>query len=642
MGNHKKENNISDYMIKFQLQSTDGPGQTGILTIRDKKVAIPTILFPASSRYVPPSYAECFISSTKTSKKKEKNPCLFLNHSIFFQNDSHTNDYTLSNYLIIPEALPKNIQTYLHQLDQQDCKDIVILPADEHLSQRIISTCSPVIAIVSNASHLFSNEKKFVSYITHLRNQSDYDTLLFLPSIATPSNLSFLIYAGCDLFDATSAILAARHHQFFLPDTSITHVDDMSTNPCICPICFQTKKQPSSFSFTELVQHNYHMLWQELILIRNSMQNNQLRDLVEQRIRTSPHLVTLLRYLDTLGFDYVEQRTPVCYTEKYKLFTTSREAGFRPEIKRFQRRILHRYKKPEAKKILVLLPCSAKKPYSFSKSHQRFHQSLSKIPSRSVIHELIVTSPLGLVPRELELTYPASSYDISVTGSWYEDEKHMIQQQLNQFLKRNTYDYIVSHIPESVIHSPENLENKWYYSLSDGKTTSQDSLKKLHNVMYNIMSDNEYEHISKANQRLIQFHAIAAYQFGFSLANMLTKDCTVKGKYPYLKLFNQHNTQLGMIPDLRGLISLTAEGGKRMISAQEYIVCIDTGFTVKGSILAPGVLTADEKIRKGDDVLVFQGKKFLGVGSSMMNGDEMMKRDYGEAVNMRHKIKKQE
>ena len=39
---------------------------------------------------------------------------------------------------------------------------------------------------------------------------------------------------------------------------------------------------------------------------------------------------------------------------------------------------------------------------------------------RSSLHELIVTSPVGLVPRELENSYPASSYDIPVIGIWYE------------------------------------------------------------------------------------------------------------------------------------------------------------------------------------------------------------------------------
>ncbi|MBS3778508.1 MAG: tRNA-ribosyltransferase, partial [Candidatus Thermoplasmatota archaeon] len=152
-------------------------------------------------------------------------------------------------------------------------------------------------------------------------------------------------------------------------------------------------------------------------------------------------------------------------------------------------------------------------------------------------------------------------------------------------------------------------------------------------------TEKEYDIISKKDQQLTQMKAIATYQFGLKLANALTKNSIVKGRYPYLKLFDKNKYQLGMIPNQRGLISLTAEGGKRIIHLQKYIVKIDTGFTVKGSILSPGVLDADASIRKGDDVLVKQGEKFIGVGSAEMNGVEMVQRTYGEAVNMRHKIK---
>jgi archaeosine synthase len=325
--------------------------------------------------------------------------------------------------------------------------------------------------------------------------------------------------------------------------------------------------------------------------------------------------------------------------ESYILQATSREAGFRPEIKRFQQRVLNRYQKPQNTKILLLLPCSAKKPYSFSKSHQRFNHAISQVKNHSLIHEVIITSPLGLVPRELELTYPASSYDISVTGTWFEDEKIMIQDQLEQYLMNNHYEGIVSHLPETLIHPPSNDEKCWHLSLQNEKATSSDSLRKLSEILSTISSTMETEYVSKNEQKRIQIQAIASYQFGQNLADVLTKDITVKGKYPYLKFFDNHGSQLGMIPEGRGLISLTAEGGERMIQYDDYKVTINTGFTVKGSILSPGVISASNLIRKGDDVLVFQGEEYLGVGSALMNGIEMSQRSYGIAVNMRHKFK---
>ena len=39
----------------------------------------------------------------------------------------------------------------------------------------------------------------------------------------------------------------------------------------------------------------------------------------------------------------------------------------------------------------------------------------------------MVTSPLGLVPRDLEEVWPAGHYDIPVTGDWTQDEVNRVQ-----------------------------------------------------------------------------------------------------------------------------------------------------------------------------------------------------------------------
>jgi archaeosine synthase alpha-subunit len=630
---------FQEITMQFQCSNTDGPAQTGLLSINNHKMKIPSILFPRNGRYHPPTYSEGYITTSDNQTKNNIEPLISVGNSIFFKQESAKEKNNIQNFLIIPEALPTPVQECLQQYDEQRMDQIITLPSDEQLVNKYISSDVSQLLIVSNAAQLFSNPKKFISYITSIRKLCNYDSLLYLPAIAHPSTLAILCYSGADLFDATRAILDSRHLQFYLPDTTTCHVNEISENPCNCPVCSQTEKLPSTFSFTQLIEHNYLMLWQELLIIRHAIRQNHLRDLVEKRIRHSPHFITLLRYLDSIGFDHLEERTPVSMPESYTLQTTSREAGFRPEIKRFQDRILNRYQKPIGKKILLLLPCSAKKPYSFSKSHQRFFKAISKASNPSIIHEVIITSPLGLVPRELELTYPASSYDISVTGTWYEDEKKMIQDQMEQFLMKNHYDAIVCHLPETLIHPPNEVKSIWHISLTDGKSTEKNSLKKLSEILSELTVAKDYDAISKAEQKRIQIQAVATYQFGPTLANELTTDSIVKGKYPYLKFFDEQGRQLGMIPDKRGLISLTAEGGKRISKYKNYSVSIDSGFTVKGSILAPGVNVADKVIRKGDDVIVFQGDSYLGVGSATMNGVEMTKRTYGEAVNMRHKIK---
>ena len=96
-----------------------------------------------------------------------------------------------------------------------------------------------------------------------------------------------------------------------------------------------------------------------------------------------------------------------------KVICSSEESLYRPEAVRWRRRM--EIMKPLGDTV-VLLPCSMKKPYSNSKSHQKFRKL-----TRS-FQELIVTSPFGICPRELENTYPIQSYDVSTTGSWSSDE----------------------------------------------------------------------------------------------------------------------------------------------------------------------------------------------------------------------------
>ena len=57
----------------------------------------------------------------------------------------------------------------------------------------------------------------------------------------------------------------------------------------------------------------------------------------------------------------------------------------------------------------------------------------------------MITSPLGLVPRELEDIWPAAHYDIPVTGDWDEDELSIIRQMLSRLVERVGYSSIVNH-----------------------------------------------------------------------------------------------------------------------------------------------------------------------------------------------------
>ena len=79
--------------------------------------------------------------------------------------------------------------------------------------------------------------------------------------------------------------------------------------------------------------------------------------------------------------------------------------------------------------------------HRLSKSHGRFIRAIGT----SACHEVMITSPLGLVPRDLEEIWPAGHYDVPVTGDWTGDELSRIQRMLDSLIDRHSYKRIINH-----------------------------------------------------------------------------------------------------------------------------------------------------------------------------------------------------
>jgi archaeosine synthase len=253
-----------------------------------------------------------------------------------------------------------------------------------------------------------------------------------------------------------------------------------------------------------------------------------------------------------------------------------------------------------------------------------FNSIISTCPNRNVVHELIVTSPLGLVPRELEMMYPAAHYDISVIGHWEHDEITMINTLLKSYLAQNTYDTIISHLPPGL----SDLLQVDTLSTCTDHPTSEKSLETLKDAL--VLTKN-FEKVKHTQMRHDAARSMLRYQFG-DPADEFISECTIKGKYPTYKMYYQ-NKQIASFPVTRGLFSLTFPGGYKM--GRHYWVEIDD-FVPKGSVFAIGVLDADRQIRAGDDVVVFHNDDLRGVGVACMNAYEMIEGSTGEAVKIRH------
>jgi archaeosine synthase len=612
--------------MDFQVKFRDGPARIGHLTLNKKTIVTPNILFLDTSRCKAPAFSDILLTNRALKTKK---PTLQIGESIFSTTKNKIQkNLGLENYLIYPKDVTTELHLSAHLKNKNT--ECCVIPGKKELIPDQVNKNDANLFIVANAAQLFSQQSYFVDFLTELRKKIGYKNLIYLPCVGNPTSFALLTYMGIDFFDSFSGIMAARNEIFLFP-TGFYRKNQLPEIPCNCPTCVKTN-DVSSTGYEEILQHNYSMLFSEMKLVRNAITTGSLRELVETRVRTNPHLTALLRILDLNHYQFLEERTPV--VRKQPLIATTKDALVRPEIRRFQDRVIQRFEKPASTKILLLLPCSAKKPYSFSKSHKLFRECFLNLANPFVVHEVILTSPLGLVPRELELTYPASSYDVAVTGYWDEDEKKMIRALLQEYLQKNTYDATIMHIAPGIQGFVNDLLKNPQVTCKNSPTSAE-SLTALSKLLQELTQ--HYECVKPHRRVYENMTSLACYQFGPTLAKLLMKDCTINGKYPYQKIMNQ-NIQLGMVTEERGLISLTMDGANRLIETGQYVVEIYDDFTLKGSVFAPGIKDADDSIRIGDEVLVKRKKQLCGVGVALMNGKEMIESPHGEAVKIRHHI----
>jgi archaeosine synthase len=584
--------------MDFKIKKRNGPARIGEFTIDKKEIKTPEILFINTKRFKSQSFANILITK---GKNKTKKPSLKFSENLFFKRIKEKNN------------------------------KFCFISTNENLINSNLKKDSAKIYVVTNALQLLDQPKNFVDFIITLRKKIGYQKIIYLPSVGEPKNLALLTYLCVDFFDSTKSIVAARNN-ILLFENGLYKTDELIENPCNCPSCFKLNKKPTDMKFQEILNHNYYAIIEEIKHVRNAIYQENLRNLVENRIKADPNLTSILRNLDRNFYEFLEKRTPTA--SKGKIIATTIESLYRPEIKRFQERVISRYKKPESTKILLLLPCSAKKPYSFSKSHKFFREKLLSTENPFVVHELIITSPIGIVPRELELVFPASSYDIPVTGIWDEIEKKIITNLLSKYLSVNKYEKIIVHLPAELTEFIKPILKEPVITCIDNPT-SKKSLDNLCTVLNkNVKS---YEKIMPQKRSKEDVEALASFQFGKKIAEKLIMNCEIKGKYPYQKIMFR-NTQLGMVTKERGFISLTTNGAEKISKLNKYWVEIYSDFILKGSVFAPGIKDADVDIRVGDEVIVKRNEKICAVGVAQMNGEEMIESEQGEAIKIRHII----
>ena len=490
----------------------------------------------------------------------------------------------------------------------------------------------PDLLVLGNARALWADGLPFVAALLQLRGEIGAGPLLWAPRIALPHRIPLLTYLGVDLVDTVEGRFDAAHGVYL--DTTLGPVDAASLRRervCGCDACIA---EPPG----ELAVHTVAEYRRAIAETRAALRAGRLRELVESRLTAEPAMAEMLRYADRDLAALLEQRAPVAFTgsRAYVLAESHR----RPEMVRFRRRLIDRYRPPPSKSVLWLVPCSKTKPYRNSRSHRRFAAALDGLAGLERVHLVSVSSPIGLVPRELEDVPPARHYDIPVTGEWTEAERTLVEEALDHLLRTGRYRSAVVHLdPEEYRflrgRFPSGVPATW--TLADDRTTSPGALDALRTAVASALENAPAVPGGPLAVVREELRELAAVQFGRAAADRLFASPVRLAGRPWFQRVTDGRSDLATVREERGLFHLTVAGARRLAPEFPLAVAIDPGLTLAGDLFVPGVRSADPLIRAGDSVVLLRDGELAGVGEAALPGPMMTELTHGVAVRVRHR-----
>jgi len=518
-------------------------------------------------------------------------------------------------------ALPPGTQQPVAEAFAVDYPDVEF-PSAAVVSPETAADHGADAYVLAGAPGYAGHAEAFVDGVIRVRRAIPDDTALYLSGVATPANVATLAYGGVDLVDEKRA-RARGLEGFYLTTDGEAFLEDLDELPCACEAC---RKPVDEFTRADCADHNANALAAELARVRYRIAEGRLRDYIEGQARHEAWLTATFRRLDQ-EYAHVEERTPVF--RRNELLAATDDSLRRVEIQRFADRVTSRYRR-RLDAPLVLVPCSARKPYSESQSHKQYSRA---IEYRG--HIVSMTSPIGVVPNELETTYPAQHYDSVVTGNWTATEIEFVAAVLERYLERADYDRHIAHVPpEGYREICERVEDalgvEFEYTVSDHPTTDE-SLANLDAAL-----DGESSYY-KSERELATVRSIADFQFGDGAGDEVFDDgVTTESFYPKLRVRDGDGTHLATMVPQYGTLSLTLDGARAWLDSDAPTKRVEIGgFVPSGSVLAPGIIDADAEIRPGDEV-VFEGPAAFGVGRAACHGRAMVDSTRGIAIDVRH------
>ncbi len=493
-------------------------------------------------------------------------------------------------------------------------------------------TEGPELVVLGNARALWAEGLSFVRALGDVRRTYGGGPVLWAPRVALPHRLPLLAYLGVDWVDTTEGLLAASRREYLDATLGTLPAAPARTeHTCPCPACAAELPGP-------LAEHAVHSYRRAIAETRAAARAGRLRELVEARLPAEPALGEMLRYADRELGPLLEERTAVTGAGEHGYVVL--EAFRRPEMARFRRRLLERYRPPPSKRVLLLVPCSRTKPYRRSRSHRRFAQAWDGLRAAERIHVVSVSSPIGLVPRELEDVPPARHYDIPVTGDWLDPEREAVVAGVRHLLEHGPYRSIVVHLdPEefSFLRASFADRSEVSWTVTDGRTTSPEAIDALRTALDHALTSEDPVPGGPLAVVREELHEVASVQFGRSAADRLLAPPIRLAGRPWFQRLTDGRTELATLREERGLLHLTVAGAGRLVPDPPLAVEVDPTLPLTGDLFVPGVRRADRAIRTGDSVLLLREGALAAVGEAALPGPLMSELGHGLAVRVRHR-----
>ena len=488
--------------------------------------------------------------------------------------------WSASEGLVLPPSLSESDSGEFSRGDQLLAVSWQSMHHDEMLND---SKLQPSVICLTDSVQLANNPGLLIEALYTLRTRFP-NSLIWTPGIGGPDNCALLVWMGVDLFDLGRSSRASSMGTILsqegprIPEHTLSESHDMGA---------QIEAWKHAIGAT-----------------RSAIRNGSLRELAERQSTSSPRSVERLRRHDKMMSKFGGGKAGLerVVGHEHKLRCHTYQSRDDPLIQDWRARVADSHIPPKHQRnLLVLLPCSAVKPYRTSQSHRRF---MSAITTNSA-HQVMVTAPLGLVPRELEEIWPTANYDIPVTGDWDLDELEVIRDMLERLCSRVGYSRIINHSGVDI-----NIEGIEITDTRKGESAgSADSIERLRNAVSQADEEMSLNSIKKSQNTLEQLRALSRFQHG---TDAWLEDAAIRGRPPIFTIM-KGGEQIAMWNPRTGRFAFSKACLPLLMQSGTFpIVELSPDLDWKGDLFSSNVIAADSNIRIGDEILVIQKDSLVG------------------------------